>query len=84
MVSIVSLWLPILLSAVIVFIVSFIIHTVLGYHNSDFRKLPEQDMFMDAVRPLNLSPGDHMVPNVDNPKERSDPSFRRNSKRDRL
>ena len=76
MVSIVSLWLPILLSAVIVFIVSAVIHTVLGYHNSDFRKLPEQDKFMDAVRPLSISPGDYFVPNVDNPKERSDPSFK--------
>ncbi|MGA8265414.1 MAG: hypothetical protein WB779_13305 [Ignavibacteriaceae bacterium] len=75
MVSIVSLWLPILLSAVVVFIVSAIVHTVLGYHNSDFGKLPEQDKFRDAVRPLNLAPGDYMVPNCD-PKERREESFK--------
>ena len=76
MVSIVSLWLPILLSAVAVFIVSSIIHTVLGYHNSDFKKLSEQDRFMDAVRPLNIQPGDYLVPNCDHPKERKEPSFK--------
>ncbi len=76
MVSIVSLWLPILLSAVVVFIISAIIHTVLGYHNSDFGKLPDQDKFRDAVRPLNIAPGDYLVPNVDNPKERKDSSFK--------
>ena len=69
MISIVSLWLPILLSAVAVFIVSSLIHTVLGYHNSDFKKLPDQEKFSDAVRPLNISPGDYLVPNCDHPKK---------------
>ena len=76
MVSIASLWLPILLSAVVVFIVSAIIHTVLGYHNSDFKKLSDQDKFRDAVRPLNIPPGDYLAPNCDHPKERKDPSFK--------
>jgi len=39
MVPMLSLWLPILLSAFVVFVVSSIIHTVLGYHASDFEKL---------------------------------------------
>ena len=40
MVALVSLWLPILLAAVVVFIVSSIIHTVLKYHQSDFSGVP--------------------------------------------
>lgn len=76
MVSLAALWLPIVVSAAVVFIVSALIHTVLSYHNSDFKKLADQDKFMDAVRPLNIAPGDYMVPNCDNPKERSDPSFK--------
>ena len=46
MVSIISLWLPILLSAVAVFIASSVIHMVLKYHNSDFKKIPAEDEVM--------------------------------------
>ena len=42
MVSIFSLWLPILLSGVMVFILSSIIHMVLGYHRNDFKGLPDE------------------------------------------
>ena len=37
MVSALSLWLPILLSAVFVFIVSSVIHMLLTYHRRNFR-----------------------------------------------
>jgi len=42
--------LPILLSAVIVFVASSILHMVLPYHKSDYRKLPEEDRVLDALR----------------------------------
>ncbi len=57
MVTIASLWLPILLSAVAVFIASSVIHMVLGYHRSDYRKLPAEDEFMAAVRKFDIPPG---------------------------
>ena len=38
-----SLWLPILVSAVLVFVVSAIIHMVLKYHNRDYTPLPNED-----------------------------------------
>ncbi len=38
MVSLMSLWIPILVSAVIVFVLSSIIHMVLPYHRTDLRK----------------------------------------------
>jgi hypothetical protein len=56
------LWLPILLSAVIVFVVSSILHTVLPWHKSDYPKMPNEDKVMDALRPLAIPPGDYMVP----------------------
>jgi hypothetical protein len=62
MVSIVSLWLPILVSAVAVFFVFFLIHMVLKYHASDFQGLPSEDNLMDAARTLNIPPGDYMMP----------------------
>jgi len=75
MVSLTALWLPVLVSAAVVFIASSIMHTVLGYHNSDFKKLQDEDKFRDAVRPLNFPPGDYMVPNCD-PKERGSDAFK--------
>ena len=57
-----SLWLPILLSAVIVFIASSVIHTVPLWHESDYPKVPNEDKVMDALRPFAIAPGDYMVP----------------------
>ncbi len=62
MVALTALWLPILLSAVFVFVASSIIHMFLSYHKSDFRKLPDEDGAMDALRPLNIPPGDYVMP----------------------
>src|SRR5438874_5028009 len=57
MVSITALWLPILLSAVIVFVASSVIHMVLPIHKSDYRKLPDEDRVMDALRSVGVTPG---------------------------
>ena len=57
MVSITALWLPILLSAVIVFVASSIIHMMLPFHKSDYRKLPEEDKVVDALRAAGVTPG---------------------------
>ncbi len=57
MVSITALWLPVLLSAVIVFVASSIIHMVLPYHRSDYRKLPEEDKVLDALRAAGVTSG---------------------------
>lgn len=62
MVSIASLWQPILLSAVIVFVASSIIHMVLKYHDSDFGKVPNEDAVIDALRPFDIPPGDYFLP----------------------
>ena len=57
MVSITALWLPILLSAVIVFVVSSIIHMALPIHKSDYRKLPDEDKVTDTLRSVGVTPG---------------------------
>jgi hypothetical protein len=62
MVSLMSLWMPILFSAVAVFILSSVIHMVLPYHRTDYGKLPSEDAVMDAMRPFNIPPGDYMMP----------------------
>src|SRR5260370_17054668 len=62
MVSITALLLPILLSAIIVFVASSIIHMVLKYHASDYRQLPEEDRFLATLRPAGLTPGLYHFP----------------------
>ena len=57
MIPLTALWLPILLSAVIVFFASFIIHMVLSYHKSDYRKLPDEDRVTDALRSAGVTRG---------------------------
>lgn len=47
-----ALWLPILLSAVIVFVASSIMHMVLPYHRSDYKKLPDEEKAREALRGL--------------------------------
>jgi hypothetical protein len=64
MVDILTLWLPILIASVIVFIVSAVIHMVLPYHKSDFRKLPDEDATLDALGKLSIPPGDYMFPST--------------------
>jgi len=60
--TILTLWLPILLSAIAVFIVSSIIHMVLGYHDNNYKKLPDEDAFLDQVGKLDIPPGEYMYP----------------------
>lgn len=57
MVTIPALWLPILLSAVIVFIASSILHMVLSIHKTDYRRLPDEERVMDALRAAGVTPG---------------------------
>jgi hypothetical protein len=75
MVSILSLWLPILLSAVAVFIASSIIHMVLGYHASDFQKVPDEEAARAAFKALSIPPGDYVVPRAGSSAEMKDPVF---------
>jgi hypothetical protein len=61
MVSLAALWLPIVLSAVIVFVASSIMHTVLKYHQSDCHQIPDEDKFLALLRPA-IKPGFYTFP----------------------
>jgi len=62
MVSLAALWIPIVLSAVIVFIASSIMHMVLPYHRSDYRKLPDEEKVLAALRSAGLTQGLYNFP----------------------
>jgi len=61
-VALTALWLPIVLSAVIVFVASSIMHMVLPYHKSDYKQLPDEDKILSALRPFNLQRGLYIFP----------------------
>ena len=79
MVPLASLWLPILLSAVTVFVASSLLHMVLRHHRTDFAKLPNEDAVMDILRPI--PPGDYMAPFSSGPEQMKDPVFMEKVKR---
>lgn len=62
MVSLAALWLPILLSAVIVFVASSILHMVLPYHKNDYSKLPDEEKVVTALRGMTLPRGLYIFP----------------------
>jgi hypothetical protein len=81
MVPMMSLWAPILLSAVLVFVASSVFHMVLRYHRSDFHKVPAEDELMESLRKLGIAPGTYMMPYAESPGEMKDPAFIEKRKR---
>jgi len=75
MTGLAALWVPILLSAVIVFVVSSLIHMASPWHKSDYPKLPNEDRVMDVLRPLAIPPGDYMMPRPSSRQEMRAPQF---------
>ena len=62
MITIAALWLPILLSAVIVFIASSVIHMGPFWHRNDYPPMPRESEVLAALRPFAIPPGDYFVP----------------------
>lgn len=70
-----ELWLPILLSAVLVFVVSSIIHMALPIHKGDCRKLKNEDAVLEAMRANGVEPGAYMFPCAGSMKEMGSPEM---------
>lgn len=71
-----TLWLPIVLSAVFVFILSAIIHMVLKYHNSDYKRLSNEDAVRAALRSGNPEPRQYLFPYAAEMKEMGSPEMK--------
>ncbi len=69
MVYLTALWLPMLLSAVVVFLASWVMHMLLTYHKSDYKKLPNEDRLLGALRGESLPPGTYMFPHCASHKD---------------
>jgi hypothetical protein len=73
MIAVTSLWLPILVSAVFVFVVSSVIHMLLPYHRNDLGPLPDEARAREALR--GVPPGEYSVPHAPTPNAMKDPAF---------
>jgi len=75
MITVTELWLPILLSAVVVFVASSVIHMLLPYHRSEYKKLPNEEGLLEAMRKDGVSPGLYVFPYCPKPKEMKSPEM---------
>lgn len=72
-----SLWLPILLSAVVVWIAAFVAWSFLPHHARDWTGLPDEGAFINAIRSLGIPPGRYCFPHCADRRMRKDPEFQR-------
>lgn len=76
MVPVTALWLPIVVSAVVVFVVSSVMHMVLKYHANDYRALPDETGVMEALARFNIPPGDYGAPKPASMAAMSSPEYK--------
>jgi len=75
MTDIFALWLPILVSAVLVFAASSVIHMAPLWHRNELPSPPDGDRVQDALRPFALRPGEYMLPRALDMKDCNKPEF---------
>jgi len=64
-----QLWLPILTTAVFVFIASSLIHMVFKWHNADYKKIANEDDVRNVLRASPLAPGQYVLPHCQDMKD---------------
>jgi hypothetical protein len=72
-----ELWQPIVLSAVLIFVVSSLIHMVLRYHASDYTQLPNEDAVRAAIRAGNPAPAQYIIPYCKEMKDMGSPEMQK-------
>lgn len=70
MISLMSLWMPILVSAAACWIGGAVIWMVLPHHKSDFGKVDNENAARDALR--SLRPGQYNIPHIADPSKLTD------------
>jgi len=74
MVALSALWLPIVVSAVVVFIASFLAWVVLPHHKKDWHGLKNEEPLREALK--GVPPGQYMVPFCADPKTAQSPEMK--------
>jgi hypothetical protein len=69
-----SLWLPVVVSTVAVFIASSIVHMVFRHHRRDYRQLPNEDAVAEVMRKGGAAPGLYAIPYCVDMSQMKDPA----------
>lgn len=69
-----QLWLPILVTAVSIFIASSLVHMVFKWHNGTYRKHPAEDAVRAAIGG-DSAPGMYVIPHCTDMKDMQDPAM---------
>lgn len=75
MISVTELWLPILLSAVFVFVASSILHMVVQIHKRDYKQLPGEEKITETMRGEGVEPGMYIFPFAGSMKDMGTPEM---------
>ena len=70
-----ELWLPILVSAVFVFIVSSVIHMALPIHKGDYKKVANEGAVLESMRASGIEAGSYGFPWAGSMKEMGEPEM---------
>jgi len=76
-----SLWLPVVVSAVAVWLLSSVLHMVLKYHRADYRPLPDEEAVGAALRKDSPPPGVYTIPYCADMSAMKDPAFQEKYRR---
>jgi hypothetical protein len=66
------LWLPIVVSALVVWIASAIAHMALRHHRADYKGLPDEEAVGAAMRKAAVPPGYYVIPYCPDPSKMQD------------
>lgn len=80
MISLAQLWIPVVVSAVGVFIASSLIHMLFKWHNSDYLKLPNEDTVRAAIGKPGPAPGQYLIPHCPEMKDMQKPEVQQKFK----
>lgn len=75
MIPLTALWLPIVISAVLAFVASAVMHMVLTYHRTDYRQLPEEDRIREVIREAKVPVGNYFFPHAKDMKDAQTPEM---------
>ncbi len=75
MLNVLDLWLPILLAAVFVFVVSSVVHMCLPIHKGDYKKLANEADVLAAMRKAGVTSGEFMFPCPTSMKDMASPEM---------
>jgi len=58
-------WLPVVVATLLCFVAGSILHMMVPLHRSDWRKLPDEDAVLAALKKAGVTPGNYMFPAMD-------------------